>query len=169
MKALFIDLDSTLTETRSGRTFPKDSDDWLFKPLIMDSLNQFFTQNPEYTYLLIVSNQGGIENGYVTKEEVDKRFEAVVSYLRKEFKKMGITVAYMYCPDMNSFNRKPNPGMAYTFALLHGLHLGECKMVGDMSDITKDRSDSDYRFAINAGISAYMDVEDFVNTYKYND
>lgn len=31
-KALFLDLDGTLIETKSGEKFPKDYTDWKFKP-----------------------------------------------------------------------------------------------------------------------------------------
>ena len=64
-KILFADLDGTLIDTVSGETFPKGIWDMAFKFNVLDKVKEL---NP--LYLLIVTNQGGIE-----KENPNKLFE----------------------------------------------------------------------------------------------
>ena len=59
-KVLFCDLDGTLIETISGETFPKGIWDIRIKFDVLDAIKKL---NPQY--VLIVSNQGGIEIGLV--------------------------------------------------------------------------------------------------------
>lgn len=59
-KVLFTDLDGTLTDTVSGATFPKGIWDMKFKFDVLDAI-----RNLGPKYVAIVSNQGGIENGFV--------------------------------------------------------------------------------------------------------
>ena len=61
-EVIFADLDGTLIETISGDTFPKGI--WDMK-LRFDVLYAIKKLNPEY--ILIVSNQGGIERGLVDR------------------------------------------------------------------------------------------------------
>ena len=57
---IFCDLDGTLIETISGEIFPKGIWDMRLK---FDVLNAIKKLNPQYIF--IVSNQGGIESGFV--------------------------------------------------------------------------------------------------------
>ena len=59
-KILFADLDGTLIETISGEVFPKGIWDMKFRFDVLDAIKKL---NPEY--ILIASNQGGIESGFV--------------------------------------------------------------------------------------------------------
>ena len=56
---IFSDLDGTLINTISGETFPKGIWDMKFRYEVLDKIKEV---KPEY--LLIVSNQGGIERRY---------------------------------------------------------------------------------------------------------
>ena len=58
-KIIFSDLDGTLINTISGETFPKGIWDMRIKLDVLDAIKKL---NPEY--VLIVSNQGGIESGF---------------------------------------------------------------------------------------------------------
>ena len=66
-KVIFCDLDGTLIETISGETFSKGIWDMRIKFDVLDAIKKL---NPEY--ILIVSNQGGIERGLVD----DHKFRA---------------------------------------------------------------------------------------------
>lgn len=57
---IFADLDGTLIETISGSVFPKGIWDMKFRFNVLDAIKKL---NPKY--ILIVSNQGGIESGFV--------------------------------------------------------------------------------------------------------
>ena len=59
-KVIFADLDGTLIDTISGEIFPKGIWDMRIKFDVLDKIKEI---KPEY--LLIVSNQGGIESGFV--------------------------------------------------------------------------------------------------------
>lgn len=59
-KWLFIDLDDTLIETVSGSTFPTGIWDMKFKEDCLDAIK---AMKPEGVF--IVTNQGGIDKGYV--------------------------------------------------------------------------------------------------------
>ena len=59
-KYLFCDFDGTLVDTLSGKTFPEGVWDMKVKFDVLDKIKEL---NPEYVF--IVSNQGGIESGFI--------------------------------------------------------------------------------------------------------
>ena len=63
-KVLLCDLDGTLIVTKSGKTFPENENDWKFKPRIKEAIQEY---NPKYIF--IISNQGGIEKGFVDERK----------------------------------------------------------------------------------------------------
>ena len=65
---LFCDLDGTLIETISGETFPKGIWDMKLRFDVLDSIKKL---NPEY--VLIVSNQGGIESGFANSVKSSRK------------------------------------------------------------------------------------------------
>lgn len=159
---LFCDLDGTLIETISGETFPKGI--WDMK-LRFDVLNAIKKLNPEY--VLIVSNQDGIESGFVDA----KKFETKLFYIIEVIGDYCDCECYaMYCDTNNKSDpyRKPNTKMLET--LLED-YVGDdfdfikqkSLMIGDASGKEGQFSNIDKKTAENFGID-YMDVNDFVNT-----
>ena len=159
---LFCDLDGTLIETISGDTFPKGIWDMKLRFDVLDAIKKL---NPEY--VLIVSNQGGIENGFVDAQKFSKKLfyiiEAIGDYCDCE-------CYAMYCDTNNESDpyRKPNTKILET--LLEDYVEDDVDyikqkslMIGDASGKEGQFSDSDKKTAENFGID-YMDVEDFVNT-----
>ena len=159
-KILFCDLDGTLIETISGETFPKGIWDMKLRFDVLDAIKK---QKPEY--VLIVSNQGGIESGFVDAQ----KFETKLSYIIKAIDEYCDCECYaMYCDTNNESDpyRKPNTKMLKTL-------LDDCVgddvdyikqeslMIGDASGKEGQFSDSDKKTAENFGID-YMDVDDFV-------
>src|SRR5688500_5670400 len=134
-KALFLDLDGTLICVKSGSEFPKDLNDWMFIPKVVSKVAQY--HNDGYI-ICIVTNQGGIELGHVTSVDMENKLRIISEELESE---IGIGVNTIYCPYMESYHRKPNPGMAYTLALELSIDLRESIMVGD--------AESDKLFAYN--------------------
>ena len=159
-KVLLCDLDGTLIVTRSGKVFPENENDWIFKPGIKDAICQY---NPRFIF--IISNQGGIEKGFVNKEKFDAKFSSIMEEMRKwgDFIVDGI-----YCTSNDKENefRKPNIGMVDYFR--HGYIQGydfdnwKALMIGDASGMRGQFSDSDLQCALNAGIK-YCDVGLFIN------
>ena len=161
-KVIFCDLDGTLIETISGEAFPKGIWDMKIRFDVLDTIKKL---NPEY--VLIVSNQGGIESGFVDAQKFSKKLfyiiEAIGDYC-------GCECYAMYCDTNNKSDlyRKPNTKMLET--LLED-YVGDdieyikqkSLMIGDASGKEGQFSDIDKKTAENFGID-YMDVNDFVNT-----
>jgi histidinol phosphatase-like enzyme len=61
---LFADLDGTIITTVSGETFPTFIGDMKFVDGFLPALKRFKEENGA-THLLIVTNQAGIEKGYI--------------------------------------------------------------------------------------------------------
>lgn len=158
---IFCDLDGTLIETISGETFPKGIWDMRIKFDVLDAIKKL---NPEYIF--IVSNQGGIESGFI--DELD--FRTKLTYIAIAICRYCRCECYtMYCDTNNKSDpyRKPNTKMLET--LLED-YVGDdveyikqkSLMIGDASGKEGQFSDSDKKTAENFGID-YMDVNDFVN------
>ena len=162
-RVLLCDLDGTLIVTRSGETFPVNEFDWEFKAGIKEAI-----QNYRPKYIFIVTNQGGIEKGYVN----ELLFRRKLSYIKIAISTWGdfvIECAYCKSNDPNCHNRKPNIGMIDYFR--HGYDMGwdfsnsQALMIGDASGLPGQFSDTDAQCAKNAGIR-YMDVDDFITKYR---
>ena len=158
---IFSDLDGTLINTVSGEIFPKGIWDMQIRFEVLDKIKEI---KPEY--LLIVSNQGGIESGFVDADE----FHAKSEYITRAIREYCDCKCYaMYCEtnDKSDPYRKPNVGMLERllerfvgddFDYIKSVSL----MIGDASGKEGQFSDSDKKTAENFSID-YMDVEDFVN------
>ena len=150
-KVLLCDLDGTLIVTKSGKTFPVDEDDWQFKDGIKEAIQNY---NPRYIF--IVTNQGGIEKGYVNEARFCLKLKTIMEDIRTwgDFDTDGI---YCKSTDKNLHFRKPNIGMVEHFQYIYDFSPNEALMIGDM--------ETDQECAKNAGIS-YLDVEEFIRLNK---
>ena len=158
---IFSDLDGTLINTISGETFPKGIWDMKIRFEVLDKIKEI---KPEY--LLIVTNQGGIESGFVNAYN----FRAKLEYITRAISEYCDCKCYgTYCSSNDKLNPrcKPNTGMledllkntvGYNFNYIKSLSL----MIGDASGKEGQFSDSDKKTAENFGID-YMDVDDFIN------
>ena len=161
-KIIIADLDGTLIKTISGETFPKGVWDMQLRFDVLDKIKEM---SPKY--VLIVSNQGGIEKGFVNKDN----FAAKAEYIGRAIEEYcGCECYCAYCPsnDKSNHDRKPNTGM---IELLNRDYIGAdfiylkatSLMIGDASGKPNQFSDSDKKTAENFGCD-YMDVEDFINS-----
>lgn len=158
---IFADLDGTLIDTISGETFPKGIWDMKLRFDVLDAIKKL---NPEY--ILIVSNQGGIESGFVDRHDFKIKSEYITRAIREY---CGCECRTMYCEtnDKSDLCRKPNAGMLEN---LLERYVGDdfdyikqkSLMIGDASGKEGQFSDSDKKTAENFGID-YIDVNDFVN------
>lgn len=158
-RVLLCDLDGTLIKTKSGNIFPKDNNDWKFR---LDVIHAIRSYAP--TAIHIISNQGGIEKGYINHQEFLNKMISITQLMKADF---GIPVTFDYCqynaPDHPY--RKPNTGMITNYLTSQSVSPSRCLMIGDASGRPGQFSDSDLRCAENAGIS-YLDVDDFVHQYN---
>lgn len=164
-KVLFIDLDSTLIKTISGKTFPEDITDFRIQLPVLDKVIERFTN---LDYFFIVTNQGGIGK-FITKNDFETKISSICmfcgNYLRDRYNPRIIAGNWEYCDSMDKTDprRKPNTGMLeyfYKYACVE--NKAECIMIGDASGKSGDFSDSDKKCAENFGID-YIDVRDFLN------
>ena len=161
-KVIFCDLDGTLIETISGEVFPKGVWDMRIRFDVLDAIKALHPQ-----YILIVSNQGGIESGFVN----DDNFRAKSGYVAATIREYCDCECYaMYCVtnDKSDPYSKPNTGMLETLLETYVGDDFDCikqksLMIGDASGKDGQFSDSDKKTAENFGID-YIDVNDFVST-----
>lgn len=167
-KILFCDLDGTLIDTLSGKTFPEGVWDMKIKFDVLDKIKEL---RPKY--VLIASNQGGIESGFINENHFNSKCEYICNII-KEY--CGVyNVWYTYSPSNDKFaeDRKPNTGMLMwlmrMFVPEYRNDIGSLEeiksgslMIGDASGKKGQFSDSDKKCAENFGID-YMDINDFLN------
>lgn len=163
IEVIYADLDGTLIRPISGHPFPMGIWDMQFKFPVLDMIREI-----QPKCLLIITNQGGIEQGFVDK----RNFEFKMEYIRRSIEEYtGVTTEYSYCisNDKNNKYRKPNIGMVDSLMrkmtkrgiVKKSISIDSILMIGDASGKEGQFSDSDKRCAENAGLR-YMDVDDFV-------
>lgn len=160
-RALLLDLDNTLIHTKSGEKFPIDRDDWTFMYGMPEKIKEYDRNG--YT-IFIVSNQGGIESGNPTIKDFTYKIKDIRRKLADSYGVAIKDVYYCTTEDDNHLHRKPNPGMAFSIATEYNVNLMTSIMVGDASGKPGSWSDSDKKFAENAGIGIFQDPLDFLNT-----
>lgn len=162
----FFDLDQTIIETVSGKTFPIDVTDFRIRKDFLSALDKL----TEIKYFFIVSNQAGLGRFGTSKEEFDAKFASILEFIRvyiNRNRKNKIVCKGLYCAAQgaNAKNRKPNTGMLERCLKHLTYDKSKIVMIGDASGIhtetRDDFSDSDLRTAKNFDID-YMDIEDFV-------
>ena len=162
-KVLFIDLDSTLIKTISGKTFPEDISDFRIQLPVLDKIIE---KLPNLKRFLIVTNQGGLKSDFEKYDFRAKLYaieDICCEYLNNRFANF-VGSDSQYCFSMNKTDpyRKPNTAMLESlFTQWDVKSKEECIMIGDASGKPGDFSDSDKKCAENFGID-YIDVRDFL-------
>jgi len=154
-KAIFMDLDGTLIETKSGKDFPVDVGDWKFKEYVLDSLIELYEQ--EFHRLYIITNQGGIPkytNPGVFNTKLHHIIDEIYTYFNLYYKnRHSFMVDYYVAIGMKHPGRKPNKLFFDMASQASGYLDKETSiMIGDAGGRKGDHSDSDKMFAKNAGI-----------------
>lgn len=173
-----FDLDLTLIVTKTGRRFASGSSDWKwFNEKVVEKLQSTASDHT----LVIFSNQGGVVAHDKTAKSL-VTFKAKIELIFTELNSLGISDIILYaCPKMpaalkkdpkynssseeNPFvqNRKPNVGMWEALKKDFSMDSFEkCFFVGDAAGRKGDFSDSDKKFAENAGLRFLTPEEFFV-------
>ena len=164
-KVLFIDLDSTLIKTISGKTFPEDITDFRVQLPVLDKIVE---KMPNLEMFFIVSNQGGLKtitDKYLFKSKIYAIENICRGYLSSRLDYLSF-IDDLYCCSMDKNNtyRKPNTGMLEQLYNQYKVEsTNECIMIGDASGKPGDFSDSDKRCASRFFID-YIDVRDFLES-----
>lgn len=165
-KIIFCDLDGTLIETISGEPFPKGIWDMRIRFDVLAAIKEL---KPEYIF--IVSNQGGIESGFVDRDNFKCKFEYIARAIR-EYCECDCYGMYCETNDKSDPYRKPN---ALMLEDLLETYVGDdfdyirqiSLMIGDASGKEGQFSDSDKKTAENFYID-YVDVNDFIDDFANN-
>lgn len=162
-KILGFDLDHTLIDQKSGKTFPVDGDDW---KLLFDNVKS--TLQDEFKAgktIVIFTNQSGIGKGKVTFELLQQRIGGFIA-------EIGIPI-WVYASTCGNHYRKPATAMWSKMIADFKIKpsIAECMYVGDAAGRIKDWnlncvvagtkekgkkkdfSCSDRKFAHNVGIT----------------
>lgn len=118
-KAVFIDRDGVINKNTH---YVNCIEDFHILPGVKEALQLLKEAGFK---IFIVTNQGGIEKGFLTYTDLTK----IHVVMEKELPQIDDIA---FCPEYNSFRRKPNPGMIYELANTHNIYLNESYMIGDM-------------------------------------
>ena len=162
-KVLFIDLDSTLIKTISGKIFPEDITDFRIQLPVLDKIIE---KLPNLKKFFIVTNQGSLKSDFAKYDFRAKLYaieDICCEYLDNRFtNSVGSDAQYCFSMDKTNPYRKPNTAMLESlFTQWEVQSKEECIMIGDASGKPGDFSDSDKKCAENFGID-YIDVRDFL-------
>jgi DNA 3'-phosphatase len=167
-KVLFADLDGTLIQTASGKTFAEDCTDFRIRKDVLDKIKCM----DEMVFICIVTNQGGIPK-YTPKHDFEAKLSAIIQFITNYCNDNAegcIEVFARYCISEDNTNpsRKPNTGMLESimndelrWADKPFKDKANMLMIGDASGKDGQFSDSDKVCAERFGID-YLDVEDFL-------
>ncbi|ERI89542.1 D,D-heptose 1,7-bisphosphate phosphatase [Clostridiales bacterium oral taxon 876 str. F0540] len=135
-RAIFLDRDGVINDnSKKPVNVPEDL-------IIYDGVGEALNKAQKAGYdLFIVTNQGGIELGHFSSEDLDK----IHKKLEEDLKEYCSFKEISYCPDYykNSKCRKPKPGMILNLAKKYDINLASSWMIGDM--------DTDIQAGIAAG------------------
>ena len=138
-KAVFLDRDGVLNETKADKDFYYKESDIVFLPKVSDALK--IIKDKGYK-IFVITNQPAIARGIISIEEVEK----LHNFMNKELGEM-IDKFYI-CPHHPEMHpdvpehakkyrivcdcRKPSPGMLLQAAKDFNINLKESWMIGDM-------------------------------------
>lgn len=157
-KIAAFDLDGTLINTKSGRTFPINVDDWkLFNDNVIPVLKQLTGKN--YS-IVIITNQLGVSKNKITVDELQQKIEAISKAIdiRDQRSLQGssthINLMAILATNDDKF-RKPRIG---TWEHIQSLMSSDVTLssksfyCGDAAGRPGDFNDTDYKFALNCNI-----------------
>ncbi|KAG8233558.1 hypothetical protein J437_LFUL013770 [Ladona fulva] len=176
-KIAAYDLDGTLITTKSGRVFPKDSNDWQIAYAEVPGKLKTLWENGYK--IVIFTNQAGIESGRTRLEDFKTKVERIV-------KRLGVPIQVYVCIASGGLYRKPAIGMWQILSQKNGgvslsenskdhIYVGDAagRGAGGKNDsksprgtknkIKKDFSCSDRLFALNLGLQFFTPEEHFLN------
>lgn len=146
-KALLLDVDGTIRQTKSGEIYPRHPDDVELLPGRQALLKKYVDDGYQ---LFFISNQSGVASGKVSQASVEASFMRTAELLNLPITEVS------YCPHpafpVGCYCRKPGPGMGVYLMQKHLLDPASIIVVGDMK--------SDEEFAQGLGLR-YVDGTQF--------
>lgn len=121
-KALFLDRDGVLN---IDKTYVYKYEDIEWVDGIIDLIK---LSNIKGYLVIVLTNQSGIERGYYKDEDVLNLHQKMANYLKDQG---AIIEDWYYCSNLDSKDRKPNPGMLLKAQEKYNLSLKDSIMLGD--------------------------------------
>ncbi len=157
-KVVAFDLDHTIVKPIAGKRFSETADDWeLYDSIVYKKLNQY--HKDKYT-IVILSNQKGISMGKVNPDVWKQKIENIANKINVPF----IILASL----KDNIYRKPRIGLWDKFVKCSKKRSFYCGDAGGLGKrkikghaIKKDFSDSDLKFALNAGLK-FIHRDEFI-------
>lgn len=105
LQTLFLDRDGVLNHQKEG-SYIFTWDEFIFYDGVLKAMQYLATK---FRYIFIVTNQRGVGKGLMTKKDLQQ----IHSNMQKSIELAGGRIdGIYYCTELESINRKPNPGMA---------------------------------------------------------
>lgn len=145
-KAIFLDRDGVINRNTHYVNKPEDFHILPHVPNAIKLLKEAGFK------IFVVTNQGGIAKGFID-EEILKQIHL------KLLDKIPEIDDIRYCPNYDSFERKPNPGMIYDLAYEHEIYMSESYIIGDML--------TDCIAGKRAGLTTFLLSTDIMEFNKY--
>ncbi len=156
-----FDFDGTIIQASGAKWV----DTWALNEPVCALLRNIRDQSVQLgtaTPIVVFTNQGGVAKGNVTLAQLFRKLDAVFGAIFASAAPPNPT-APPFIPTiyigLSQEYRKPSPKMYEEYLINHAPGVQRGYFVGDASDAAQDFSDSDYRFAKNAGLE-YVRVED---------
>lgn len=150
-KIVFVDLDGTLIQTKSGKTFPINYQDWKLIPKTVRAVENLIEHG--FTPML-VTNQSGISRHILTWSGFMKKVDAIEAEMPWKFSEKFVATSFQ------DLFRKPKTGALENFLRNKGIGIHpDSIMIGDAGGREGEFSDSDKGFADNLGIK-FIHVDD---------
>lgn len=146
-----FDMDWTLIQTRSGRTFAANASDWKF--LFDETPSKLAKLHDSGHNIVVFTNQGGVASGNVTINELQTKFKAIQAQL-------DIPLTFLAAIGKDDKYRKPSTGMFHHYLTLvdgnldkaNSFYCGDAAGRPVTKDKKKDFSADDLKFANNIGL-----------------
>ncbi len=135
---LFLDRDGVINHEKHN-DYIHTWDEFEFYDGVLEAMAVFAST---FKHIVVVTNQRGIGRGLTLKENVEDIHTNMVGAIQKAG---GRIDALYYCPEIESANRKPNPGMGLLAAKdFPAINFDKSIMIGNTS--------SDMQFGCNLGV-----------------
>ncbi|BCB03882.1 D-glycero-alpha-D-manno-heptose-1,7-bisphosphate 7-phosphatase [Bacillus sp. KH172YL63] len=128
-KAIFLDRDGVINEVKSERVkFVNKPSQFYFLEGVTEAVKKLSQSG---FLLYVVTNQGGVGLGYLTKGELDRIHDHMVAEIEKAGGRIEEVSCCIHKPKEGCSCRKPEAGMIVALAEKHGLDLNQSYMIGD--------------------------------------
>lgn len=127
-RVIFLDRDGVINVKPLRAHYVTRWEDFRYRADTKLALKRLF--NKGY-WLFIVTNQPGVERGFMTKRDLSSINKSLLADLRMEGVYIKEIYTCMHGWDDGCFCRKPNPGLLYRAASDHAIELYDSFMIGD--------------------------------------